>query len=116
MSITLRGIYFDFNKATIKSESHAALQDAARIMQDNPTIRVEIQGHTDSKGSDEYNQNLSERRAQSVVTYIVQNFAISASRLVGKGYGESNPIASNATEEGRALNRRVEFFILGQQE
>jgi outer membrane protein OmpA-like peptidoglycan-associated protein len=116
MSITLRGIYFDFNKATIKSESHGALQDAARIMQDNPTIRVEIQGHTDSKGSDEYNQSLSERRAQSVVTYIVQNFAISASRLVGRGYGESKPIASNATEEGRALNRRVEFFILGQQE
>ncbi len=116
MSITLRGIYFDFNKATIKPESHGALQDAAKIMQDNPTIHVEIQGHTDSKGSDEYNQSLSERRAQSVVTYIVQNFAIDASRLVGKGYGESKPIASNATEEGRALNRRVEFFILGQQE
>ncbi len=85
-------------------------------MQDNPTIRVEIQGHTDNIGSDAYNQKLSERRAQSVVTYLVQNFGIDISRLTAKGYGESKPIASNDNAEGRALNRRVQFFIIGTKE
>jgi OOP family OmpA-OmpF porin len=113
MSITLRGIYFDYNKATIKPESHSALADAAKILQENPGIKVEIQGHTDSDGSESYNQQLSERRAQSVVTYLIQNFAIEAMRLTAKGYGELNPVASNSTPEGKALNRRVEFFILG---
>jgi len=112
MTITLRGIYFDFNKTTIKPESHQALADAAKIMTDNPGIKVEIQGHTDWIGSDEYNQKLSEGRAQAVVTYLVQNFGIDINRLTGKGYGESRPIASNDTEDGRALNRRVEFVIL----
>ncbi len=116
MSITLRGIYFDFNKATIKPESRPALEDAAKIMQDNPTIKVEIQGHTDWIGPDAYNQKLSERRAQSVVTYLVQNFGVGVSRLTGKGYGESKPIASNETDEGRSLNRRVEFFIISAEE
>jgi outer membrane protein OmpA-like peptidoglycan-associated protein len=115
MSITLRGIYFDYNKATIKPESQAALGDAAKILQDNPSIRVEIQGHTDSDGSDSYNLQLSDRRAQSVVTYLIQNYAINPSRLTGKGYGEGNPVASNDTPEGKALNRRVEFVVLGQQ-
>jgi len=113
MAITLRGVYFDLNKATIKPESHSALQDAANIMNENPTIRVEIQGHTDSQGSDEYNKTLSQRRAQSVVTYIIQNFGIAADRLVATGFGEAKPVADNATPEGRALNRRVEFVILG---
>jgi len=116
MSITLRGIYFDYNKATIKSESHPALADAAKILQENPGIKVEIQGHTDSDGSESYNQQLSERRAQSVVTYLIQNFAIEAMRLTAKGYGELNPVASNSTPEGKALNRRVEFFILGAKQ
>ncbi|MBN2537941.1 carboxypeptidase regulatory-like domain-containing protein [candidate division WOR-3 bacterium] len=112
MAITLRGIYFDVNKATIKPESHPALEGAAKILNENPGIRVEIQGHTDSDGSDTYNQQLSERRAQSVVTYLVQNFAIGAARLTARGYGESQPVASNSTPEGKALNRRVEFVIL----
>jgi outer membrane protein OmpA-like peptidoglycan-associated protein len=112
MSITLRGVYFDFNKATIKPESRPALEDAAKILKENPDIRVEIQGHTDSKGSDEYNQNLSERRAQSVVNYLVTQLGIDRTRLVARGYGEGMPIATNDTDEGRALNRRVEFFIL----
>ncbi|MFO7675544.1 MAG: OmpA family protein [bacterium] len=114
MTITLRGIYFDVNKATIKPESRAALADAAKILQDNPTIKVEIQGHTDSDGSEEYNLQLSDRRAQAVVTYLVQNHAIDAARLTGRGYGEGQPVASNSTPEGKALNRRVEFVILGQ--
>ena len=115
MSITLKGIYFDFNKATIKPESRPALEDAAKILKDNVTIRVEIQGDTDSKGSDEYNLTLSDKRAWSVVNYLVQNFGIAMNRLTAKGYGEARPIATNETDSGRALNRRVEFVILGQQ-
>jgi len=113
MAITLRGVYFDYNKATIKPESRPALEGAAKILNENPGIRVEIQGHTDSDGSESYNQQLSERRAQSVVTYLIQNFAIDPMRLTARGYGESNPVASNSTPEGKALNRRVEFVILG---
>ncbi|MBN2466082.1 OmpA family protein [candidate division WOR-3 bacterium] len=115
MSITLKGIYFDFNQATIKPESRPALEDAAKILKDNPTINVEIQGHTDSKGSDEYNLSLSDKRAWAVVNYLVQNFGIAMNRLTAKGYGEARPIATNETDSGRALNRRVEFVILGQQ-
>jgi len=115
MTITLRGIYFDFDKSTIKPESRPALDDAAKILKDNPSINVEIQGHTDSKGSDSYNLNLSDQRAGSVVNYLVQNFGIERNRLTAKGYGEARPIATNDTDDGRTLNRRVEFVILGQQ-
>jgi outer membrane protein OmpA-like peptidoglycan-associated protein len=114
MVITLRGIYFDFDKTSIKPESRPALEDAARILYENPTIKVEIQGHTDSIGSDKYNQRLSENRAQAVVNYLVQELGIDGGRLTAKGYGESVPVADNETEAGRALNRRVEFFIVGQ--
>jgi len=114
MSITLKGIYFDFNKATIKPESKPALDDAAKILKDNPSIKVEIQGHTDSIGSDAYNLSLSDKRAWAVVNYLVQNYGIDINRLTAKGYGESRPIADNGTEDGRALNRRVEFVILSQ--
>ena len=114
MVITLHGIYFDFDKATIKPESRPALEDAAKILNENPTIKVEIQGHTDSIGSDKYNLRLSQKRAQAVVSYLVQNLGIDAGRLTAKGYGESRPVADNNTEEGRAINRRVEFVITGQ--
>jgi len=115
MSITLRGIYFDFDKSTIKPESRPALEDAAKMLKENPTINVEIQGHTDSKGSDSYNLSLSDRRAASVVAYLVQNLGIDMSRLTSRGYGESMPIATNDTDAGRALNRRVEFKIIGEK-
>jgi outer membrane protein OmpA-like peptidoglycan-associated protein len=116
MSITLRGIYFDFDKSTIKPESRPALEDAAKMLNENPTINVEIQGHTDSKGSDSYNLSLSDRRAASVVAYLTQNLGINASRLTSRGYGESMPIATNDTDAGRALNRRVEFKIIGEKQ
>ncbi len=115
MSITLQGIFFDFDQATIKPESRQALEAAARMLNENPTINVEIQGHTDSKGSDAYNLSLSDRRAASVVTYLVQILGIDMSRLTSRGYGESMPIATNDTDAGRALNRRVEFKILGEK-
>jgi outer membrane protein OmpA-like peptidoglycan-associated protein len=114
MSITLKGIYFDFNQATIKPESRPALDNAAKILTDNPTIRVEIQGHTDSIGSAAYNLSLSDKRAWAVVNYLVQNYGIDINRLTAKGYGKTMPIADNSTEAGRALNRRVEFVILSK--
>ncbi len=115
MSITLKGIYFDFDKSTIKPESRPALELAAKMLNENPTINVEIQGHTDSKGSDSYNLSLSDRRAASVVAYLVTNLSIDPSRLTSKGYGETMPIATNDTDAGRALNRRVEFKVVGEK-
>jgi len=114
MAITLKGIYFDFDKATIRPESKPGLENAARMLKENPTITVEIQGHTDSVGSDEYNVALSDRRAGAVVDYLVRNLGIDASRLTAKGYGEFQPVADNGTEEGRASNRRVDFVVIGQ--
>ena len=115
MSITLRGIYFDFDKSTIKPESRPALEDAAKMLKENPTINVEIQGHTDSKGSDSYNLTLSDQRAAAVVAYVVTNLGIDPSRLTSKGYGATMPIATNDTDAGRELNRRVEFKIVGEK-
>lgn len=116
MTITLKGVYFDFGKATLRPESRATLADAARILTENPTIRVEIEGHTDSIGSDASNLTLSDKRAWSVVEYLVQNHGISRDRLTARGYGKARPIATNDTDEGRALNRRVEFVIVGQMD
>ncbi len=114
-AITLKGIYFDFGKATIRlPESQEALQAAYQILKENPTIKVEIQGHTDNIGSAEYNQRLSESRAWAVVNYLIQQMGVDPSRLLAKGYGESQPKASNDTPEGRALNRRVEFVVIGE--
>ena len=115
MALTLKGIYFNTGKSTIKPESRPALEDAAKILKENPTIKVEIQGHTDSQGSDESNLTLSDKRAWAVVNYLVKNLGIDINRLTAKGYGESRPIADNETAEGRSLNRRVEFVITGQQ-
>lgn len=111
VKITLK-VYFDFDKAELKPESHQALADAAKIMRENPSIKVEIQGHTDNMGSADYNQRLSMRRAQAVVDYLVSKLGIEAKRLTPKGFGFTKPIASNDTDEGRAQNRRVEFFVV----
>ncbi|HHS49723.1 MAG TPA: PEGA domain-containing protein [candidate division Zixibacteria bacterium] len=110
--ITLDGIFFDFDKATIKPESRPALDRAIKIMTDNPGIRVRIEGHTDSMGAASYNMQLSQRRADSVKAYLVQNGGIDASRIIAVGRGEDEPIASNDTEEGRSINRRIEFIVL----
>lgn len=111
--ITLRGINFDTGKATIRPDSYPILDEGVTLLKDNPKVRVEIQGHTDSVGSESYNQRLSEARAQSVVNYLTQR-GIEAARLVGKGYGESMPVAPNTTKDGRARNRRIDFLILGE--
>lgn len=111
VEITLK-VYFDVDQATIRPESKDGLAAAAKIMNDNPGIKVEIAGHTDNTGSDEYNLELSKRRAQAVVDYLVTKHGVDRSLLMAKGYGEAKPVATNDTDEGRQLNRRVEFKVL----
>lgn len=101
------GILFDFDQATIKSSSEPALRQLLAALEANASMNVDIEGHTDSVGEDAYNLSLSERRAQSVVAWLTQN-GIAASRLNAVGKGETTPVASNDTADGRALNRRVE--------
>jgi outer membrane protein OmpA-like peptidoglycan-associated protein len=108
--IVLRNIFFDFDKATIRPESNAELEKLLKVMQDNPTMKIEISGHTDNKGSAEYNQKLSESRAQAVVVWLTRK-GIAKTRMTFAGYGLSRPIASNDTDQGRQLNRRTEFEI-----
>ena len=110
-SIKLNNIYFEFNKYDLKSESFTELDRVVKFMYENPEIKIEISAHTDSIGSDEYNMELSQKRAQSVVDYLI-NKGVDPPRLIAKGYGRSLPVASNSTEEGRALNRRVEMKII----
>lgn len=109
--IILRNIFFDFDKATLRPESKAELERIYQILIENPRMRIRIAGHTDSMGSDEYNQKLSENRAKAVYEYLIQR-GISADRLSYIGYGESRPIDTNDTDEGRQNNRRVEIEIL----
>jgi len=109
--IRLNNIFFEFDKATLLPESFLELDQLFEILDKNPEIKIEISGHTDDKGSEEYNQKLSEERANAVMRYIFAK-GINLRRLSVKSYGETKPITSNETEEGRQLNRRVEFRIL----
>lgn len=106
-----RTILFDLNKATIKAESAKALDDIIKILNEYPYAKFHVEGHTDSSGSDAYNMKLSDARALSVKEYLV-NHGIDEFRLSSKGYGESRPVASNATRAGRAQNRRVEINLV----
>jgi len=110
-SMVLNYIFFDFNKATLRSESIIELERVVNIMKKYPKLKIEISGHTDNKGTAEYNQKLSEQRAISVVKWLKSN-GIGSRSMVSKGYGFSQPVASNETEEGQAKNRRTEFKVL----
>jgi OmpA-OmpF porin, OOP family len=110
--INLYGIYFDSNKDIPKSESEATLRELANYLKNNPGIALEIVGHTDSDGDEKSNQNLSERRARSVINWLKKD-SINVDNLKPIGMGESSPVASNATESGKALNRRVELRMAG---
>ena len=108
-------IFFAFNKAKILSKSFGLLNEVGMALKDKSEIRVRIEGHTDSKGSDRYNMKLSDQRAKSVRMYLIKQ-GVDPSRMVSIGYGEERPIADNDTEEGREMNRRVEFYILGNDD
>lgn len=107
----LQNIFFDVDKYELKEKSLTELQKILTFLKQNPSVQVEISGHTDNVGSDAYNLQLSERRAQSVYNYLVSN-GVDRGRLSTKGYGSAQPIADNAIEEGRQKNRRIEFKLI----
>lgn len=109
--IVLRNVFFETDSYQLKAESNVELNKLVDFLKNNPTLNIEIGGHTDNVGGAEYNQTLSENRAKSVYNYLVSH-GIDEARLQYKGYGLSEPIATNDTEEGRAQNRRTEFRII----
>src|SRR6185312_15733985 len=111
--IVLRNIFFDFDKATLRPESTNELDRLINLLTTYSNLKIEISGYTDNKGSQAYNQKLSEARSKSVVDYLIAH-GIASARLTYKGYGMDNPIATNETDEGRQLNRRTEFKITGK--
>jgi outer membrane protein OmpA-like peptidoglycan-associated protein len=110
-AIVLENIFFEFNKTELLPESYAELDKIADFMIENNINRIEISGHTDSEGSDAYNQKLSEGRAQAVVNYLISR-GVHPVSMEAVGYGKTRPIDTNLTEEGRARNRRVEFMLV----
>lgn len=104
------GIYFDVNKDVVKSESYGTIKEIAKVLTDNPNVKIKIVGHTDSDGDDKSNLDLSKRRAASVKTVLVNEFSIDGARIETDGKGESEPIARNDSVVNKALNRRVEFI------
>ncbi|NGY03406.1 OmpA family protein [Solimonas terrae] len=109
-TVVLRGVNFEFDKSNLTVNAKTLLDQVVDALNKRPDIKVEIDGHTDSKGSDAYNLKLSDRRAASVMSYL-KSKGIAADRMTEKGFGESMPIADNATDEGRELNRRVELKV-----
>jgi len=111
--VVLENIYFETGKAVLRPESYAALDQVFKFLENNPTMKLEISGHTDNTGSLRINQKLSADRAKSVVNYLV-NRGIAEGMLVFKGYADTQPVAPNNTPEGRERNRRVEFKVLSK--
>ncbi len=109
--IVLKNIFFETGSATLKPASYPELERVTKLLEVYPNLKIEISGHTDNTGNDAFNQKLSKNRAKAVVDYLIKN-GVQKSRLTYKGYGSSEPVASNSTSEGRAQNRRVEFKII----
>jgi outer membrane protein OmpA-like peptidoglycan-associated protein len=107
-------VLFGYDRADLGTSAQANMDKLVNVLNKYPDTDIQIIGHTDSKGSDEYNQGLSERRANAVVTYL-RTHNIASSRLSAKGMGENDPVAANDTEENRSLNRRVEFVITANE-
>ena len=110
-TVTLQGVGFETNSATLTGDSAPVLNDVAADLKKYPRLKVEVQGHTDSRGTDAYNLKLSQRRAEAVREYLV-NQGVSESQLTARGYGETSPTATNDTDEGRAQNRRVDLKVV----
>lgn len=106
--IAIYGIYFDFDKSDLKIGSEKMLTEIVKLMMNFPDLKIDIQGHTDNTGARDYNLKLSDRRANTVKSYLML-YGIEPARMTATGYGPDEPVASNDTEEGRALNRRVEL-------
>jgi VWFA-related protein len=111
--ILLPDIYFDYDKATLRPESDVVIDQIAELMRENPRLKIEIQGHTDSNGGEDYNQTLSDARATAVTQTLIRK-GIDGKRLRARGFGLSQPKATNQTEEGRQQNRRTEFVVLAR--
>ncbi|ROL75011.1 porin [Pseudomonas protegens] len=107
-------VKFDFDKSVVKPNSYADIKNLADFMNQYPQTTTVVEGHTDSVGPDAYNQKLSERRANAVKQVLVNQYGVGANRVQSVGYGESRPVADNATEAGRAVNRRVEASVEAQ--
>jgi outer membrane protein OmpA-like peptidoglycan-associated protein len=107
-------ILFGFDRSDLGASAEDNLDKLVNVLKEYPDTNIEIQGHTDSKGTDAYNQSLSDRRASAVASYL-RNRGVSASRVSIKGYGETAPVASNDSDEGRAQNRRVNFLITANE-
>jgi outer membrane protein OmpA-like peptidoglycan-associated protein len=108
--IVLRAVHFDFDKATIRPDARPILNEAVRMLKERGEVKIVVEGHTDSVGSDAYNMKLSKRRAEAVKHYFVEH-GIAARRVTTEGFGKRQPVASNDTAEGRAQNRRVEIHV-----
>ena len=113
MSYRLNDVYFAFNAYDLPQESRMVIGEFYRFLYDNPTLKVSIEGHTDNIGQEEDNLLLSQRRAKAVYDHLI-SLGIEPARLAYKGFGESRPIATNQTDDGRAKNRRVEFKVLSK--
>ena len=107
-------VFFEFNSDKILPKYYDDLNKLGEVLSRHPGYRFQIEGHTDSVGSEPYNQSLSEKRARSVKQYLVQNFTVASEHLRVAGYGENKPRTTNDTETGRSVNRRVEFVNLGK--
>jgi outer membrane protein OmpA-like peptidoglycan-associated protein len=107
--IALYGIYFDTDKAAIKPESRPTLDEIAKLLRGRPQLNVFIVGHTDNQGAFDYNMDLSRRRAEAIAAELAKSYQIARTRLRTAGVGYLAPVGSNATDDGRALNRRVEL-------
>jgi outer membrane protein OmpA-like peptidoglycan-associated protein len=107
-------VLFGFDRSELNASSETNLNKLVTVLNEYPDTNIEIQGHTDSKGTDSYNASLSERRASAVASYL-RNRGVNSSRVSTKAFGESAPIASNDTESGRAQNRRVDFLITANE-
>lgn len=112
-AIVLKNIFFETNKYELKPESQVELDKVVQLLKDNPTLKIQISGHTDNSGKASDNITLSENRAKSVTTYIISK-GINTARLTFKGWGDTQPIAGNATPEGRAQNRRTELKVISR--
>jgi OOP family OmpA-OmpF porin len=111
--LILRGVNFDFDKSNIRADARPVLDEAIDTLKEAGDVRIAVEGHTDGVGSEDYNEGLSIRRAKAVANYLAAG-GISAARMEVSGFGESRPVATNDTADGRAQNRRVELNVIGE--